>query len=46
MRKNKVPFQQKLEVKFEGEVVNHGVKKELVERELVQIPHHYGKVVV
>jgi hypothetical protein len=45
-RKNKVQFQQKLEVKFEVEVVNHGDKKELVEHELVQIVHHYGKVVV
>jgi hypothetical protein len=33
-------------VKFEVEVVNHGVKKELEELEQVQIVHHYGKVVV
>jgi hypothetical protein len=33
-------------VKFVVVVENHGNKKELVEREQVQIVHHYGKVVV
>jgi hypothetical protein len=44
--KNKVQFQQKLEVKFEVVVENLGNKKVLVEQEQVQIVHHYGKVVV
>jgi hypothetical protein len=33
-------------VKFEVEVENLGNKKELDERERVQVDHHYGKVVV
>jgi hypothetical protein len=42
--KNKEQFQQKLEVKFEVVVVNHGVKKVLDVLEQVQIVHLYGKV--
>ena len=43
---SKEQYLQRLEVKFEAEVVNLGAKKEQVEPELDRIVRRYGKVEV